>query len=93
MQRRQFVVAGLVSGALRASGFEAKGPKRGRGDSAFADQGVELQEATLAQLQAWMTSGRVTSRGLVEQYLARNAANDRTGAGLHAVIETNPDAR
>jgi amidase len=92
MQRRQFVVAGLVSGALRAGGYEAKGPKTGRGGSALADQGIELQDATLAQLQEWMTAGRVSSRGLVEQYLARIAANDRTGARLSAVIEMNPDA-
>lgn len=92
MQRRQFVVAGLVSGALRAGGLRVGGPKTGRGSSAFEDQGLELQEATLAQLQEWMAGGRVTSRGLVEQYLARIAANDRSGAGLCAVIETNPDA-
>src|SRR5258706_6201810 len=92
MQRRQFVVAGLVSGALRAGGRRLQGPQSARRASQFEDQGLELQEATLAQLEEWMTAGRTTSRGLVEQYLARIAANDRTGAGLCAVIETNPDA-
>src|SRR5258708_5367569 len=92
MQRRHFVVAGLVSGALRAGGLAVSGPESGRGGSGLRDQGLELQDATLAQLQDWMTAGRVTSRGLVEQYLARIAANDRTGAGLNSVFETNPDA-
>ncbi|MFI5207516.1 MAG: amidase, partial [Gemmatimonadales bacterium] len=92
MQRRHFVVTGLAGAALRASGLHVTGRETGSGRSPFEDQGTELQEATLAQLQEWMTAGRVSSRGLVEEYLARIAANDRAGAGLCALIETNPDA-
>jgi amidase len=39
-----------------------------------------------------MASGRYTSRGVVEQYLARIAAMDRAGPSLHSIIETNPGA-
>ena len=52
----------------------------------------ELEEVTVAELQAGMASGRYTARGVAEQYLARIAAMDRTRAALHAIIETNPDA-
>ena len=52
----------------------------------------ELEEVSVAQLQAGMASGRWTSRGIVEQYLERIAAVDRSGPALHALIETNPDA-
>lgn len=53
---------------------------------------VELEEATVAQLQEGMRAGRWTSRALVEGYLARIEALDRSGPTLRSVIETNPDA-
>jgi amidase len=51
-----------------------------------------LEEATAAQLQEWQTSGRYTSRQIVEMYLHRIDEIDRSGPSLRAVIETNPDA-
>jgi amidase len=53
-------------------------------DAAFA-----LEEATVADLQAAMGSGKVTARALAESYLARISALDPE---LHAVLEVNPDA-
>lgn len=52
----------------------------------------DVQERTLVELQAGMTDGAYTSRQLVEQYLKRIAALDRSGARLHAIAEINPDA-
>jgi amidase len=52
----------------------------------------DLEEATVADLQQRMTSGRETARSLVEKYLQRIEAIDRQGPALHSVIETNPDA-
>jgi amidase len=52
----------------------------------------ELEEATLAQLQEWMSSGRYSSRQLVEMYLRRVDEIDRKGPGLRSISETNPDA-
>ena len=49
-------------------------------------------EAGVAELQAAMESGRTTSQGLVEAYLARIRAIDQQGPALHAVLELNPDA-
>ena len=49
-------------------------------------------EATVAQLQAEMASGKLTSEQLTREYLARIAALDQSGPGVNAVIELNPDA-
>jgi len=49
----------------------------------------ELEEATLADLQAGLSSGRFTSAVLVEQYLARIGTIDKK---INSVIELNPDA-
>jgi len=51
-----------------------------------------LEEATIADLQQRMQSGRDTARSLAEQYVARIEAIDRRGPALHSVIELNPDA-
>ncbi|HYA52412.1 MAG TPA: amidase, partial [Streptosporangiaceae bacterium] len=60
--------------------------------AATAPPPFELEEATLAQLQDWMASGRYTSQKLCQLYLARIEALDRKGPTLRSVIETNPDA-
>src|ERR1700730_2131991 len=52
----------------------------------------DLEEATIADLQQRMESGRESARSLVEKYLARAEAIDRSGPALRAVIEINPDA-
>jgi amidase len=52
-----------------------------------------LEEATVAELQAWMTSGRYTSRQITDLYLKRIEEIDRRGPELRSVIEINPDAR
>jgi amidase len=51
-----------------------------------------LEEATVAQLQEWMTAGRYTSRQITEMYLRRIDEIDRQGPTLRSVIEVNPDA-
>ena len=49
-------------------------------------------EATVAQLQAAMASGNLTSEQLTRAYIARIFALDQGGPGVNAVIELNPDA-
>jgi amidase len=49
-------------------------------------------EATVAQLQAEMAAGRLTSEALTQEYIARILALDQSGPGVNAVIELNPDA-
>jgi amidase len=49
-------------------------------------------EATVAQLQAEMASGKLTSEELTEEYIERIIALDQNGPGVNSVIELNPDA-
>jgi amidase len=51
-----------------------------------------LEEATLTDLAAKLTSGEETSRSLAEKYIARIGALDRQGPALRSVLEINPDA-
>jgi amidase len=64
--------------------------------SVHAQNGAPTQfnEATIAQLQAKMRAGTLTSVELTKFYLARIAALDQSGTdgGVNAVIELNPDA-
>ncbi len=50
-----------------------------------------LEEASISRLQAAMSAGQVTARQLVERYLERIEAIDRSGPTINAVIEINPD--
>jgi Asp-tRNA(Asn)/Glu-tRNA(Gln) amidotransferase A subunit family amidase len=53
----------------------------------------EVYEQSIVDLQSAMSSGRVTSRGLVDSYLARIAAYDQAGPRLNAIVLINPRAR
>jgi Asp-tRNA(Asn)/Glu-tRNA(Gln) amidotransferase A subunit family amidase len=53
----------------------------------------EVFEQSIVDLQAAQTAGRVTSKGLVESYLARIAAYDQAGPQLNAIVMLNPRAR
>jgi amidase len=52
----------------------------------------ELDEITIANLQAGMASGKFTARSITEKYLARIEEIDKQGPALNSVIEINPDA-
>lgn len=52
----------------------------------------EVHERSIPELQAAQTEGRVTSRQLVQSYLARIAAYDQAGPALNAVVLLNPKA-
>src|SRR5271165_1458425 len=49
-------------------------------------------EMTVAQLEALMASGKLTSVQLTDYYIDRIIALDQNGPGVNAVIELNPDA-
>src|SRR5438067_13630198 len=53
---------------------------------------TRLNEKTIAQLQAQMASGRLTSVELTNYYLARTRALDQGAEGVNSIIELNPDA-
>jgi amidase len=99
VSRRTFLRLGALAGAgaplagmLGASAAGAAGvPEEGPGP--LSDAAVALEEATIAQLQAAMGRGGLTSLGLVNMYLERIAAIDQNGPSVNAVLEVNPDAR
>lgn len=51
-----------------------------------------LLEATISDIQSAYKSGRLTSRQLVQLYLARIEAYDKKGPNLNAIITVNPKA-
>jgi amidase len=53
---------------------------------------TEHDEATVAELQAQMTTGNLTSEQLTQFYITRILALDQSGPGVNSVIELNPDA-
>lgn len=52
----------------------------------------DVFEKSIADLQAALTTGQLTSRQLVEAYLARIAAYDQRGPAINAIVTLNPEA-
>src|SRR6266566_2764075 len=78
--RSLFPVALLLSTAVGAQ------------NSPESDVPTRHNEATVAQLQAEMASGELTSEELTQEYIARINGLDSHGPGVNSVIELNPDA-
>jgi amidase len=100
MDRRSFVRVSAVAGTLALRGkplaaepdFTSSDVKSLAPEKSFKVSPFELEEITLAQLQAGMAASRMTSHSITQQYLARIDELDRKGPSLHHVIEINPDA-
>jgi amidase len=80
MHRRRFLACGAGSAAALA--FRCT----------TTAESQDLDEATIADLQAGMNSGRFTARAIAEEYIRRIEASNRQGPALRAVIEVNPEA-
>jgi amidase len=86
--------------AASASAAAAVCPALGAGRAASASlqtaapevKPFELDEITLPELQAGMTSGRFTARSLVEKYTGRIEEIDQQGPAVNSVIQMNPEA-
>ncbi len=98
MDRRDFVSLSAIAGAVAIrgkplpsqwliAGSVSKAAKR-----RFNVPPFELEETTIADLQAAMASGKMTARSITQLYLDRIAELDRKGPTLRHVIEVNPDA-
>ena len=61
--------------------------------AALAATPSDLNEATVAQLQALMAQNQLRSVDLIDFYLSRIASLDQSGPTVNSVIELNPDAR
>jgi amidase len=101
MDRRRFIeTATAGAGVALIAGCDPGDAGRAAGGSGTGASGAgsaavppfELDEVTVADLQASMESGARTARSITEAYLERIAALDRRGPALGSIIETNPDA-
>jgi amidase len=98
MDRRDFVRIGAVAGILAVRG-KSLGAETLSGEvesslrlDRFTISSFELEEATIADLQAGMSSGGMTSHSITQLYMARIEELDRKGPTLRHVLEVNPDA-
>ena len=90
--RRQFLKAGMLGGISTALLPVLASARDVSADPSSAAPSFELDEVTIADLQAGMASGQFTTRTLTEKYLARIKEIDRRGPTVNSVIEINPDA-
>ena len=94
VSRRQFLQTGALTGAAAATLPALAGAREllPSPDQPAPPKAFELEEATIADLQAGMASGQYTARALAEKYAVRIAEIDRQGPTLASVIELNPQA-
>jgi amidase len=108
VDRRTLFRLGALAGAgasMAGAGVLAGSPARaqGAGDTGAEATPEEIQaavekapsefnEATIAELQALMSKGHLSSTELTEFYLTRIRALDKRGPKVNSVIEVNPDA-
>jgi amidase len=91
--RRRFFQSGVLGvGALILPALAGARELSSAPMPAPAIRPFELDEATAADLQAGMSSGKFTAHSLAEKYLERVDEIDQHGLGVNAVIELNPDA-
>jgi amidase len=86
LTRRDFVGAATTLAAATAL------PRIVHAAAPVSGPRAPLDEKTIAELQAGMARGELTSHGITQQYLERIASLDRQGPTLRHVLETNPDA-
>src|SRR2546429_9953557 len=93
--RRRFLQTSLLGGVGTAILPALAGARELADTSTPAAQvrPFELDEVTIADLQAGMSSGKFNSRSLTEKYLARIEEIDRQGPAVNGVIEVNPEAQ
>src|SRR5438105_7266181 len=96
MSRRAFLRAGAATAAAASAGLSSVASAQTAAEAAsgsFGDPGPsDLVEVTIAELQARMSSGQLTSRELVQRYLVRIQAVDQNGPRVNSVLQLNPDA-
>ena len=90
MDRRDFVRIGAVAGVIVVRGKPLpaetlEGTLSSRPNAKYVISPSDLEEASLADLQAGMSSGRMTSRSITQQYIARIEEIDRKGPTLRHV--------
>jgi amidase len=78
----------LVLTAVAATSLGAQNPSGAR----TRRGGFEVQETSIAEIHRAMREGRLSCHELVQRYLDRIAAYDKTGPAINAIIVVNPRA-
>jgi len=94
MNRRSFVrrsVAGAAGAAVANVSVRARAESRDVTSPASV-AAFELDEISVAGLQAVMSAGKYTAQAIAKKYLDRIDDIDKHGPLLNSVIELNPDA-
>jgi amidase len=93
-ERRRFLQTSALAG-LSASMFPTLANAREVGGAPTQEAEIksfELDEISIADLQAGMASVKFTARSIAEKYLARIDEIDKNGPSINSVIEVNPEA-
>src|SRR5271166_2661768 len=61
-------------------------------DAQSARTTFDVMDKSIPELQSAMEAGTITSRQLVQIYLARIAAYDKRGPAINALVALNPQA-
>ncbi len=89
MERRDFLAAGVALSASVPLRHVAPWLRQQLPTTPASDA---LDDLTIANAQAEIAAGRLTSRALTEHYLTRIRTLDANGPRVNSVIEINPDA-
>ena len=95
LSRRAFVAltaTTAVSGAIASTPYVADAASTPAAPRSISRDVFDVEERSVAEWQAALARGELTSRQLVERYLQRIESLDARGPTLRAVLETNPDA-
>ena len=94
MNRRSFVRRSIAGAAgVAAATVSVRARSESREVAPYPSPAAfELDELTIADLQAGLQSGKFTARSLTGKYLDRINDIDRRGPAVNSVIELNPDA-
>jgi Asp-tRNA(Asn)/Glu-tRNA(Gln) amidotransferase A subunit family amidase len=85
-------IASVIT-VLTITSLHGQKPVPPRAQPAPVMEFFQVYEQSILDLQGAMTDGRVTSRGLVEAYLARIQAYDQAGPRLNSIVMISPRAR
>lgn len=94
IDRRTFLKSSVLTGAaaLATPVLSKPAARAATPSSRPAAASFELDEVTIADLQAGMKSGKHTAQSITQKYLARIDQIDKRGPAINSVIEINPDA-
>ncbi len=98
LSRRDFIKYGAGAAAIAATATTLLGkfplPSAKTSTPSLFPQAAaaNIEEATIAQLEAQIVAGTLTATSLVNQYEARISTLDQSGPMLNSILQVNPDA-